>query len=555
VVRVCGTPSITAQPQNKQIASGASAQLSVTATSCEPATYQWYRGNVADTSNPAGTGSTLNTGALTATTTYWARITDSSSGQANSSAAVVTVCGAPAITAQPQNANYSGTPVTLTVAASGCAPFSYQWYRGDTNDTANPVGTSQSFTVPPITVTTKYWVRVTDSVNASVNSTAATVTVFCTPVITSHPQPETTYSGSPITLSVSVAEGCPPYQYQWYRGQVSNRSQGVGDNSPSFSPPAPTSTTLYWVLVTDSSGGEAESDQATVRCAPATVSVQPGSIFYAGAPVTLTATPNGCGSFNYAWYAGLSGDVNNSTPLTSGPSASSYTTPALTATARYWVRLFYDNSAASVDSGTITLTVPLSAPATLTATYTGSGINVSWSASAGVHHYELQRLSNGVWTPLNLSSPTATSYPDTAVVSNAAYVYRVRAVDAYGESASAYASDLATTMSFATIQQHVTFVAFSHFEQIRTAINLIRAARGDGDLGWAQLLQQAGYANAAVPAQNGLIKAIHLLALRDGMNKARAAVALPSPGYTDSNVTTSTPIRAVHLTDLQQRAQ
>ncbi len=284
--------------------------------------------------------------------------------------------------------------------------------------------------------------------------------------------------------------------------------------------------------------------------------MHPFAVLLAGSRFTgqLTATPNGCGIWNYAWYAGLSGDI--STPLTSGPTATSYTTPALSATGRYWVRVYYDNSAASVDSSTITLTVVLPAPAPLSATYTGSAINVNWAASAGVHHYELQRLAGGVWTPLTLSSPAATSYQDTAVVANATYVYRVRAVDAYGGSASAWASDLATTMSFTGIQgDNVMVVAFSHFDQIRTAINHIRAARGDADLGWPQLLQQAGFENAPVPAQNALIRGIHLVALRDGMNKARAAVQLPNLWYTDSTISTSTRIQAVHLSELQQRAQ
>ena len=54
--------------------------------------------------------------------------------------------------------------------------------------------------------------------------------------------------------------------------------------------------------------------------------------------------------------------------------------------------------------------------------------------------------------------------------------------------------------------------------------------------------------------QGGVVLAAHLLSLRDGMNKARAAVGLASPSYTD-NLLTPTIIRAVHLTELGQLTQ
>jgi hypothetical protein len=69
------------------------------------------------------------------------------------------------------------------------------------------------------------------------------------------------------------------------------------------------------------------------------------------------------------------------------------------------------------------------------------------------------------------------------------------------------------------------------------------------------MLDQAALTSAVEPAQGIPIYAAHLLALRDGMNKARAAVGVPpATNYTD---TLSTPalIRAVHIIELQQRAQ
>lgn len=88
---------------------------------------------------------------------------------------------APTITTQPQDATVSpGGTATLTVAASGTGPLSYQWYAGTAGDTSTPVGTGTSFTTPPLSATTSYWVRVTGP-GGTADSRTATVTVSSTP--------------------------------------------------------------------------------------------------------------------------------------------------------------------------------------------------------------------------------------------------------------------------------------------------------------------------------------------------------------------------------------
>ena len=89
---------------------------------------------------------------------------------------------APTISTQPQDTTIvSGATATLTVAASGTGPLSYQWYTGVAGDTSTPVGSdAASFTTPPLTTTTSYWVRVTGP-GGVVDSRAATVTVGAAP--------------------------------------------------------------------------------------------------------------------------------------------------------------------------------------------------------------------------------------------------------------------------------------------------------------------------------------------------------------------------------------
>ena len=81
------------------------------------------------------------------------------------------------IQSQPQSvAIPKRSTATLSVAAAGGAPYTYQWYRGTSGQTGTPVGTGSSFTTPKLTSTTSYWVRVSNRCG-SVDSQTATVSV------------------------------------------------------------------------------------------------------------------------------------------------------------------------------------------------------------------------------------------------------------------------------------------------------------------------------------------------------------------------------------------
>jgi predicted extracellular nuclease len=101
---------------------------------------------------------------------------------------------APAITVQPQDTTVTtGGSATLTVAASGTGPLTYQWYAGTAGDTTNPVHTGTSFTTPALAATTSYWVRVSGP-GGQADSRTVTVTVSTAsntaPTITPNPVPE-----------------------------------------------------------------------------------------------------------------------------------------------------------------------------------------------------------------------------------------------------------------------------------------------------------------------------------------------------------------------------
>ncbi|MBK8738332.1 MAG: PQQ-binding-like beta-propeller repeat protein [Betaproteobacteria bacterium] len=92
-------------------------------------------------------------------------------------------------------------------------------------------------------------------------STSSTVTITCSadtasptpPAITIDLQNQTIVNGQSATLSV-LATGAAPLHYQWYQGPSGDTSTPVGPDAPSFSTPALSATTRYWVRVSNAHG-------------------------------------------------------------------------------------------------------------------------------------------------------------------------------------------------------------------------------------------------------------------------------------------------------------
>jgi hypothetical protein len=173
-------PSITSHPASVTINSGQSTTVGVVATGTGPFSYQWYQGTSGTLTSPipGATSSSYTTPALTATTSYWVRVSNAA-GSADSNTATVTVSAPPAITSHPASVTVDpGQTTTLSVAATGGAPLTYQWYVGSSGNTASPIAgaTSSSYTTPAMAATTSYWVRVSNGSGVA-NSNTATVSV------------------------------------------------------------------------------------------------------------------------------------------------------------------------------------------------------------------------------------------------------------------------------------------------------------------------------------------------------------------------------------------
>jgi len=182
----CDDARITTEPLSQRIPPNQTANLEVVAVGTAPLKYDWYEGERGTTTKKVGTNSPqFKTPSLTATTTYWVRVTNLC-GSDDSAAAVITVgtqCVPPTISQQPAGAELSvGSKARLQVSAAGDAPITFQWYEGEAPDASKPVAgaTSAVFEPGPFTAagTFKYWAKATNACD-SANSQTATITATC----------------------------------------------------------------------------------------------------------------------------------------------------------------------------------------------------------------------------------------------------------------------------------------------------------------------------------------------------------------------------------------
>lgn len=390
VVTVCKAPQITQHPGSLTSPPNFTRQLSVTATGTS-LSYQWHVGTAGTTTTPIGSNASQVTISPSQTTDYWVRVTGLC-GVVNSNSAKISV--APTITTHPAGGPItSGTTRTLTVAASG-TQLRYEWYqRSGITDTMIAGATSASYTTPVITADATYFARVFSGL-AFADTATATLTVCLPRAINIGSW--TGISASQVTLSVTGPG--PGETFEWYRGATGNTSAPLGGgNGVAVSP---LETTQYW-LRTKRAGCDADTAAVTVKvCIPKINSQPVSSMLASGTSKTLTVAATGTPAMTYQWYIGASGVTSN--PI-SGATGPSYTTPNLTTSTTYWVRItspqqscgtHWVNSAAAV----ITVCQPpvitsqpgprsitSSTTVTLSVTATGDGLQYQWyEGTAGV---------------------------------------------------------------------------------------------------------------------------------------------------------------------------
>jgi len=242
----------------------------------------------------------------------------------------------------------------------------------------------------------------------------------CTPpTIVVPPQDDMVCTGDTWFLFVD-AWGTEPLHFQWYQGESGDTSQPVGDDSDFFITPSLTTTTNYWVSITNECG-QVDSDTATIEVfSHPEITQQPeNQTISEGESATLHVVAEG-DELYYQWYGGLSGNITD--PIMYATS-NTYTTPALTETTSYWVEVY--NGCGETLSDTVTISVstycdppeitshpescvvfPGQCP-TLSVSATGTELNYQWfEGVSGNTSSPISGATESQFTPSGLSVST-----------------------------------------------------------------------------------------------------------------------------------------------------
>jgi uncharacterized delta-60 repeat protein len=253
---------------------------------------------------------------LVATGAYTMTVTDETSGSGQVLAEIYEINNrmpstTPVLLVPPVSRTVmAGFYARFEAMAAGEGPLSYQWFRGASLLSGE---TSPTLLLPDVTPSDEgqYVLQITNG-QGTYAAQAVTLTVVggTPPMITDQPDDTTVASGGMATLSVGVSQTNGPFTYQWYEGSSGDTSAPVsGATEPNYETPALSTSTSYWVEVTNSIAA-VNSDTATVTVqADSAINATHellGNGFRPGETVTITTTLNYEGSASsFGWQVQL----------------------------------------------------------------------------------------------------------------------------------------------------------------------------------------------------------------------------------------------------------
>jgi Ig-like domain CHU_C associated/Dual-action HEIGH metallo-peptidase len=165
-------------------------------------------------------------------------------------------------------------------------------------------------------------------------------------------------SGQTAFLMANVGGGSGTFTYAWFDGSLNDTSNPVGTNSPNFTTPPITGTKHYWVKVTNGCDTTNVTAATTVfvqqnTCTPAGIFVQPSpQTISSGGTATLSVSASGSELLSYQWYQATN-NSDTSTPV--GSNSAFFTTPALTQSTSYYVKV--SNQCGTAVSDVVTVSI------------------------------------------------------------------------------------------------------------------------------------------------------------------------------------------------------
>lgn len=278
-------------------------------------TYTWY--DAAKGGNTVGSNAQFTTPPLNTTTTYYVVATINGCTSARTPV-VATVSQPPPPPTASNQTICSGSSANLHADAPAGV---FDWYTTPTGGTS--LISSPDYTTPPLTANATYYVQTTTGDCASPRTP---VKVFVdSPPIPPDAQTTTICYNTSATLTASAN---PAGTYKWYDAPANGKLLYTGIT---YTTPQLTTSASYYVQAVNGTCVSTLTQKNVIVNPLLPAPSVAGAIICSGSIATLTATSAGG---TYQWFAAATGGV----PLAN---TATYTTPALRATATYYVqRLF-----------------------------------------------------------------------------------------------------------------------------------------------------------------------------------------------------------------------
>jgi uncharacterized repeat protein (TIGR02543 family) len=416
-------PTISTQPKDQAKLLDSAAIFSVIASGSN-LSYQWQKSNNGGFSNVTGSGSTTAIFSILKVTSADAGIyrclVSNTGGTVNSNSATLTVgLAPPIISLQPASQPVKiGAAATFTITATGSGALTYQWQKGINNVftdvTVGAGAKTYQYTTPATVVAddqSKYQCVVYNSaggLQTSATSSAATLTVVTTPVISTQPGNVTVIVGNTATFTIK-ATGYN-LSYQWLKnGTAISNATSAGYTTPQLV--LADNNTKFNCTVTNINGSVSSNDAWLYVNPPAPViTAGPGNkSAVEGTKAIFQVIASGTG-LSYQWY--------KTDKAISGATFAACTTTTLTmADNGSTFKCVVSNAGGSATSGTATLTVALAPPAITVQPISqsappGNSVNFSITVTGSNIAYQWQKNAVNVTT-----GGTAASYITPAVTS------------------------------------------------------------------------------------------------------------------------------------------
>ena len=289
-------------------------------------------------------------------------------------------------------------------------------------------------------------------------ATSGQAAPFDPPIITTQPASQTITSGASANLSVT-ASGDPAPTYQWYLGLKGDVSSPIsGATTSTFTTPALTLSTSYWVRATNSQG-TADSDTATIHVTMELATQAVDGLTASTAVLHGLVNPHDSAMVYFEY--GLTNSYGNRTASqeVSGSLTISVTDTSvfLTSGATYHFRLVGVSGGITAYGNDLTFTVPAAAPVAVT----GNPVGVSGSGATLLGAVNPNGLAAQVRFIYGLTLLYGSSTPTRAIAAGSSLVNVLEPISGLIPGATYHYCIIATTAAGITQGTDVSFVATS----------------------------------------------------------------------------------------------